>query len=318
MIVGQPGTGKTTSLVNICRQLGAQGIAPIVFSYHDDIDEKLETVLPNLEFSDSQNLGFNPMEVRNDGDLGYIDSAGQLRDIFAAVHPDLGELQLATLYDAFKRTYEDNGWNRDGAKGTTPRFSEFLQILRATPRPDRGTRTLLNRLTELDDRGFFRADTPRPGYLDGANPVVLKLHETRSMVAQTAFAAFAFYRIYQDMFQRGRPDKLTHAVLFDEAHRASKLSLIPTMAKECRKYGISLILASQEASDFAPELFAAIDSTLVLRVTDESARQIAKNKVVGDMQREVADRMKQLPNYEAIAFGSQFGSYGAKIKLASS
>lgn len=34
------------------------------------------------------------------------------------------------------------------------------------------------------------------------------------------------------------------------------------------------------------------------------------------MQREMVDRMKQLPNYEAIAFGSQFGSNGTKIKLA--
>jgi hypothetical protein len=33
--------GKTTCLINICRQLAAAGIAPIVFSYHDDIDAKL-------------------------------------------------------------------------------------------------------------------------------------------------------------------------------------------------------------------------------------------------------------------------------------
>ena len=316
MLVGQPGTGKTTSLVNICRQLGAQGIAPIVFSYHDDIDEKLAAALPDLVFSDASNLGFNPMEVLGTGNLAYIDSAGQLRDIFAAIYPDLGELQLATLYDAFKRSYEENGWDREGTRGQTPRFAEFLQILQATPRPDKGTRTLLNRLTELADRGFFEAETLRPGYLDTSHPIVLRLHETRAMAAQTAFAAFAFYRIYQDMFRRVRPGQLTHAVLFDEAHRASKLTLIPTMAKECRKFGISLIVASQEASDFAPELFAAIDSTLVLRVTDESARQIARNKVSADLQRDIADRMKQLPNYEALAFGSQYGRSGVRIQLA--
>ncbi len=74
------------------------------------------------------------------------------------------------------------------------------------------------------------------------------------------------------------------------------------MAKECRKFGLSLILASQEASDFAPELFAAVDSTLVLRVTDDSARCIARNKVSATDQRALADRMKQLPNYEARVF----------------
>lgn len=52
------------------------------------------------------------------------------------------------------------------------------------------------------------------------------------------------------MFRRGIQDRITHAVIFDEAHRAAGLKVIPTMAKECRKYGISLIVASQEARDF--------------------------------------------------------------------
>jgi DNA helicase HerA-like ATPase len=315
MLVGQPGTGKTTALVNICRQLGANGIAPIVFSYHDDIDEKLADGLPDVVFTDARNLGFNPMEVPEGDRLGYIDCAGQLRDIFAAIFPDLGELQLGALYNAFKGAYEACGWSRDGTRGATPRFRHFLELLRAIERPDRGTQTLLLRLTELDDRGFFESDSPRHGYLDAAHPVVLQLHTTPSAAAQTAFASFAFYRLYQDMFRRGRPEALTHAIVFDEAHRAAKLKLIPTMAKECRKFGLSLILASQEASDFAPELFAAVDSTLVLRVTDDSARGIARNKVAAADQRNLADLMKQLPDYEALAFGSQFGKSGTRIRL---
>ncbi len=37
MILGQPGMGKTTSLINICLQFEEQGVTPIVFSYHEDI-----------------------------------------------------------------------------------------------------------------------------------------------------------------------------------------------------------------------------------------------------------------------------------------
>jgi hypothetical protein len=316
MLVGQPGTGKTTALVNICRQLGIHGIAPVVFSYHDDIDEKLEDCLPGVTFADARNLGFNPMQVPEGRNLTHIDCAGQLRDIFHAIFPDLGDLQLGALYSAFKGAYEACGWTREGARGSTPRFRHFLEILRAIERPDRGTQTLLLRLTELDDRGFFDSDSPQPGYLDAPHPVVLQLHTTPSAATQTAFASFAFYRIYQDMFRRGRPEAITHAIVFDEAHRAAKLKLIPTMAKECRKFGLSLILASQEASDFAPELFAAVDSTLVLRVTDDSARCIARNKVTTADQRALADRMKQLPNYEALAFGSQFGFVGQYLRLS--
>ena len=33
MLVGLPGMGKTTCLINICRQLRSAGIWPIIFSY---------------------------------------------------------------------------------------------------------------------------------------------------------------------------------------------------------------------------------------------------------------------------------------------
>ncbi len=38
MIVGFPGMGKTEAVLNICQQLKAQSITPIVFSYHPDIE----------------------------------------------------------------------------------------------------------------------------------------------------------------------------------------------------------------------------------------------------------------------------------------
>ena len=38
---------------------------------------------------------------------------------------------------------------------------------------------------------------------------------------------------------------MTHAVIFDEADRAARGRLIPTMVKECRKYGIAFVVASQ-------------------------------------------------------------------------
>ena len=64
---------------------------------------------------------------------------------------------------------------------------------------------------------------------------------------QRAFATFVLYNLYQTMFRRGTQPRITHAIIFDEAHRAARLKLIPTMVKECRKYGIAFVVASQEA-----------------------------------------------------------------------
>ncbi|MCM8595028.1 hypothetical protein [Accumulibacter sp.] len=57
------------------------------------------------------------------------------------------------------------------------------------------------------------------------------------------------------MFRRGTQARITHAVVFDEAHRAARLKLLPTMAKECRKHGLSFVVASQGAKDFDSSLF---------------------------------------------------------------
>ena len=74
------------------------------------------------------------------------------------------------------------------------------------------------------------------------------------------------------------------------------------MAKECRKFGIAMVLASQEARDFPPSVFSAVANYLVLRVIDQDARALARNIAPGAASKTIADRMKQLPKYEAILF----------------
>ena len=104
------------------------------------------------------------------------------------------------------------------------------------------------------------------------------------------------------MFIRGVQDRIYNAVIFDEAHKASKLSLIGRMAKECRKYGISMIVASQEVKDFSPSLFAAVSNYLLLRLTDTDAKVAAKNVAPTDMVIRVADRLKSMPKHHAMFF----------------
>jgi hypothetical protein len=306
MIVGLPGMGKTTCLINLCRQLEAGGIAPIVFSYHDDIDDQLGAVFPNIARHDCRDLGFNPMRIVEPGKLAHIECAGQLRDIFQAIFPDLGDLQVEQIRSAIKESYERLGWGGKTAPKKLPAFRDFVEILRHgashAKKQDLRTRTLLARLEELDDFGFFAGTEGDASLLESHTPRLVQIHSVANEAVQRAYSSFVLYRIYQDMFRRGRQERLTHAVIFDEAHRASRLKLLPTMAKECRKYGLSLIVASQEARDFDPGLFAAIANYLVLRVTDQDAKAMARNIAPSDQQRRLTDRLKNLPKFEAMFF----------------
>ena len=306
LMAGLPGMGKTTCLINICQQMLQQGITPIVFSYHQDIDERLIQLIDSVHFLDFQGLSFNPLQVIDRSSrMAYLDVAGALRDIFIAIFPELGELQGEQIRKAIKDSFIERGWDNPDAvleDLAEPDFGRFVDILRDTPKPDRGLRNLLARLEELRDYGFFNVSDSRESLWDADQAVVVRIHSTQNDNLQRAFASLVFYGLYKDMFRRGVKTRITHSVIFDEAHRAAKLALIPTMAKECRKYGISLVLASQEARDFNISLFSAIANYLVLRLTEADAKALVRNVASSDQERVLVDRIKQMDRFKALYF----------------
>jgi len=85
------------------------------------------------------------------------------------------------------------------------------------------------------------------------------------------------------------------------------------MAKECRKFGISLVLASQEARDFHVSLYSAIANYLALRLTDVDAKALVRNVATSDLERVLVDRIKQMNKFKARYFheGSKRPAYVA-------
>ncbi len=303
LIAGLPGMGKTTCLVNMCKQLVESNIRPIVFSYHQDIDENLEKSLGKVHFVDFDGLAFNPLQVIDrESRTAHLDVAGAMRDIFAAIYPELGDIQASHIRIAIKDSFEEVGWGTD-AGVQEPVFRRFVEILRDKPKPNRGLRTLLERLEELDDYGFFDTDANSQGSLWSIEgPSVVRIHTTQNEMLQRAFAFLVFYSLYKDMFRRGIHDRITHALVIDEAHRAARLKLIPTMAKECRKYGISLVLASQEARDFDVSVFSAIANYLILRSTDADAKFLVRNVSTSRQERALIDKIKEIRRFRALYF----------------
>lgn len=313
LIGGLPGMGKTTCLLNLCKQMMEVDVYPIVFSYHQDIDERLESLGTAgrgepLRFIDFDGLGFNPLQVFDrSSSFAHLDVAGTIRDIFMAIYPELGALQGGEIREAVKESFQELGWGASSASLDAldePPFRRFLQILREKPKPGIGLKNLLSRLDELDDYGFFHLKHSHGSLWDSDRPTVIRIHRTKSDVLQTAFSSLVLYGLYKNMFQRGVSSTITHAIVVDEAHRAARLRLVPTMAKECRKFGVSLILASQEARDFHRSVFSAIANYLVLRMTETDAKTLVKNVASSEHQRTLVDRIKQMDRFKAFYFSS--------------
>jgi len=303
MIVGFPGMGKTEAVMNICQQLMAQQITPIVFSYHPDIDERLSEKLNDVQLLDHGQLGFNPMHLDTITRTAHVDSAGMLRDVFSAMFPDLGDIQLESLRSAIRESYVRHGWGGDSENPTIPEFRDFYGILKRDPKPEKN---LLARLDELDDYQIFNNSGEVRSLLASTNPLVLQIHATQNELVQRAVAMLALYNVYKEMFRRGVQNRITHAIIFDEAHRASKMKLLPKLAAECRKFGISLILASQSAKDFDTALYSNVASYLLLRMTDQDANILSKNITTSDQAKRTSDRLKQLEKYHALFFREGF------------
>lgn len=303
LVAGLPGMGKTTCLLNLCKQMVARGIQPLVFSYHEDIDEQLEELLGSVRFVDFDGLGFNPLSVVDlESSRAHLDVAGSLRDIFSSIFPELGDLQCESIRSAIKDSFVEAGWSVSRRGSQEPDFGRFVEILRNTPNPNRGMQSLLVRLAELEDYGFFQTGSSSQSLWMSDRPIVIRIHTTQSETLQRAFASLVFYGLYKQMVRRGIQNCITHALIFDEAHRAAGLKLIPTMAKECRKYGISLILASQEARDFNTSLFSAIANYLILRLTEVDAKSFVRNVASSRQERALIDRIKQLDRFKALYF----------------
>jgi DNA phosphorothioation-dependent restriction protein DptH len=237
--------------------------------------------------------------------MAYLDVAGALRDIFVAIFPELGDIQAERIRRAIKDSFIEAGWDDSSAilgEMHEPEFKRFVEILRDDPKPDRGLRTLLARLEELGDYGFFDLRESRESLWESEQPIIIRIHTTQNDNLQKAFASLVFYGLYKDMFHRGIQNRITHAVVFDEAHRAAGLKLIPTMAKECRKYGVSLVLASQEAKDFNVSLFSAIANYLVLRLTEADAKALVRNVASSQQERVLIDKIKQMDRFKALYF----------------
>ena len=121
--------GKTTCLLNICRQMLDCGIRPILFSYHQDIDEKLQELVESVRFIDFCGLGFNPLQVMDRASpMAHLDVAGAIRDIFVAIFPELGDIQGERIRKAIKESFIENGWGDQHDEPTHCPEPPFSQI----------------------------------------------------------------------------------------------------------------------------------------------------------------------------------------------
>jgi DNA helicase HerA-like ATPase len=137
---------------------------------------------------------------------------------------------------------------------------------------------------------------------------------TVSLISRILFQYGYFYKRLR--YEKNKEEKINNDIplllVYEEAHKyvpksdlakykASKES-IERIAKEGRKYGVSLLLASQRPSEISETIFSQCNNFLALRLTNPSDQDYVK-RLLPDTLGNLIDKMPTLKAGEALLIG---------------
>jgi hypothetical protein len=274
-IVGIPGQGKSVTTRRIINSFSYQGLPSIVFDFHGDMAAAPPEGAIVLDVAET-GLPFSPFELRDRGrGKGTVNAAAlQVAEIVGYVC-DLGEIQTNHVYKGVKSSYEALGWTDDQDGSRLPTVAEFADAVEAVEQGAKG-RNARDRLSPLTDFGLFRDDG-----IELFDPtasgqgLVVDVSGMALEKVQIAATAFILRKIYRNMFQWQPDQGMRLAVVLDEAHRLAKDRTLPKLMKEGRKYGISVVVASQGLSDFKREVVLNAGTKIVFRTNFPDSKTVA-------------------------------------------
>jgi hypothetical protein len=204
----------------------------------------------------------------------------------------LGDIQRDAVYRAFESAYEGV------AVGETPLLSSVREFI-DDDEGDGNAKNVKARCRPLFEFGLF-ADSPTEEINDQfTNGSVVDLHELKSETLQIAAGAFTLRKLYRTMFTWGTSDRIRLAVVLDEAHRLAKDVTLPKIMKEGRKFGIAVVVASQDVRDFHDQVLSNAGTKVIFRVNFPDSRKVSGFvRTVGGET--LSQQIERLPVAEAI------------------
>jgi DNA phosphorothioation-dependent restriction protein DptH len=302
LIVGESGSGKTYATQCICAELAQRGLPTIVFDFGQGFAlntsprEFTEFAMPIEINVGKDGININPLQIFPSDIHGPINVAQRIADTFARVYPTIGVQQHAILRDAILDAFLNVGIDARSKKTWTlkpPRFNDLKLTLETIAQDKDHPSRRFAAAVASHISTVFVFNTFRSTGLDLSWETILS-RGGRTYIVQLKGLEHLLERVVTELLlwnligfiESLGPGPLRCLVLLDEAHRLSFASNSPVekLLREGRKFGIGVVLASQQPEDFSSVAFTNTASKLVFNVTDERgavARQIAR-KSSGD------------------------------------
>lgn len=271
-IIGIPGQGKSVTTRHIIRTFSESGLPSIVFDFHGDM--AADPPKGAMVYDVRQGLPFSPFELRGHTQADINITALEVAEIIGYVC-SMGTIQQNVVYKALVRAYESNGWVNGQEGESLPSIDQFAEAVQAIETETR-TRNVRDRLLPLTDFGLFNPQSdsvfdPR----GGGKGLIVDVSQLGLESVQIAASAFVLRKIFKEMFKWEQSHELRLAVILDEAHRLAKDRTLPRLMKEGRKYGVSVVVASQGVDDFHRDVLGNAGVKIVFRTNFPASKTVA-------------------------------------------
>jgi DNA phosphorothioation-dependent restriction protein DptH len=288
LIVGESGYGKTYTASCLISELAHSSVPSIVFDYgqgfslRDAPSEFREWARP-IEFHLSRDgIGINPLQIFPVDLHGPATVAQRIADTFGRVYPRIGIQQHAVLRRAVLDLLADHGISADDPrtwKQSPPPFRGLEKKLSdyasgnniSTRRAASSAGTHVSTLFFFDTFRHTSQVLSWPDLIGSRGQVwILQLGGLESSV-ERAVTEFLLWSLIRHLEVIG-PGPLRCFAVLDEAHKLSfgAGSPVEKILREGRKFGLGVILASQQSADFSQVAFANTATKIVFQVDDQS------------------------------------------------
>jgi DNA helicase HerA-like ATPase len=106
--------------------------------------------------------------------------------------------------------------------------------------------------------------------------LVINLKEIGADTVREATSAFILRKVYKDILKWPKSSALKLAIVLDEAHRLAKDKTLPLIMQEARKFGVAVIVASQNLNHFHENVTGNVGSKIIFRTNDPDSKKVGK------------------------------------------
>jgi DNA phosphorothioation-dependent restriction protein DptH len=327
LVVGKSGAGKSETTKALVWELASRNVPSIIFDYQGEYatGEFFEAVKPQV-FDVMKGLPINPFELPIDPLTGrkrpYIEMVFRLADTLNSVFAGSGDIQMGTLREAIDLCFQQHGFDRDNPESwnNEPPTLEMLEAVLAQMATDRGAqvKNLQVRLQPLFKSGIFRKKKAEFDFDQLFKKTTVLLLTAGIKDLMLAASRFILEKVYSSMLMAGVSKTLRVMAVIDEAHKLCGDETVTSLIKEARKYGMGIILSSQETRDFHPSVFANTGTLVGLALEEEDANVMSKYMGLTDKteRTQAKELLLYQANGQALIRSQHFLPY-AQVKILS-